>query len=94
MHERERRAKGLDDEWEALREVVLWAAVEPHALVLLPRDDLTPSCLISCSHWSPEGALGAAVGRQGAMKPDGKVRGRNDMSRGIFVITIRSLSKH
>jgi hypothetical protein len=86
--------EGLDDEREALREVVPWAAVEPHALVLLPRDDLTPSCLISCSHWSPEGALGAAVGRQGAMKPDGKVRGRNDMSRGIFVITIRSLSKH
>jgi hypothetical protein len=41
MHERERRAKGLDDEREALREVVPWAAVEPHALVLLPRDDLT-----------------------------------------------------
>jgi hypothetical protein len=28
-----------------------------------------PSCLISCSHISPEGRVSALVGRQGAMKP-------------------------
>jgi hypothetical protein len=36
------------------------------------RDD--PSCLISCSHRSPEGSLSVLVGRHGAMKPAGKVR--------------------
>src|SRR5207342_1410372 len=33
-----------------------------------------PSCLISCSHSSPEGGCGALIGRHGAMKPGGKVR--------------------
>jgi hypothetical protein len=33
-----------------------------------------PSCLISCNHASPEGGCGAEVGRQGAMKPAGRVR--------------------
>jgi hypothetical protein len=39
---------------------------------------LMPSCLISCSHCSTGGALGAAVGKQGAMKPGGRVGGPND----------------
>ena len=38
-----------------------------------------PSCLISCSHASPEGGCGALVGRQGAMKPAGRARGRESM---------------
>src|SRR5262249_44759102 len=28
-----------------------------------------PSCLISCSHWLPEGSLSVLVGRHGAMNP-------------------------
>src|SRR5262245_24962162 len=30
-----------------------------------------PSCLISCSHWLPEGSLSVLVGRHGAMNPAG-----------------------
>jgi hypothetical protein len=33
-----------------------------------------PSCLISCSHWPPDGSLSVLVGRHGAMNPAGKVR--------------------
>jgi hypothetical protein len=35
-----------------------------------------PSCLISCSHSSPEGGRGADLGRHSAMKPAGRARGR------------------
>jgi hypothetical protein len=35
-----------------------------------------PSCLISCSHSSPDGGCGADVGRHGAMKPAGRTRER------------------
>src|SRR5262249_455743 len=38
-----------------------------------------PSCLISCSHWLPEGSLSVLVGRHGAMNPAGRVRVRNIM---------------
>jgi hypothetical protein len=38
-----------------------------------------PSCLISCSHWLPEGSLSVLVGRHGAMKPAGRMRTRNIM---------------
>src|SRR5215831_12022978 len=38
-----------------------------------------PSCLISCSHWLPEGNLSVLVGRHGAMNPAGRVRGRDNM---------------
>jgi hypothetical protein len=31
-----------------------------------------PSCLISCSHWLPEGSLSVLVGRHGAMNPAGR----------------------
>src|SRR6516225_8157341 len=30
---------------------------------------LKPSCLISCSHWLPDGSLSVLVGRHGAMNP-------------------------
>jgi len=33
-----------------------------------------PSCLISCSHWLPDGSLSVLVGRHGAMNPAGRVR--------------------
>src|SRR6516165_1603277 len=33
-----------------------------------------PSCLISCSHWLPEGSLSVLVGRHGAMNPAGRLR--------------------
>src|SRR5215831_15566981 len=36
-----------------------------------------PSCLISCSHWPPEGSLSVLVGRHGAMNPAGRVRIRS-----------------
>jgi hypothetical protein len=36
-----------------------------------------PSCLISCSHASPDGGCGAEVGRHGAMKPAGRAREGN-----------------
>jgi hypothetical protein len=38
-----------------------------------------PSCLISCSHRSPEGNLSVFVGRHGAMNPAGRARKRNIM---------------
>jgi hypothetical protein len=36
-----------------------------------------PSCLISCSHWPPEGSLSVLVGRHGAMNPVGRARTPN-----------------
>jgi hypothetical protein len=42
------------------------------------------SCLISCSHWPPDGSLSVLVGRRGAMKPAGRLRGR-DSSRALSV---------
>jgi hypothetical protein len=33
-----------------------------------------PSCLISCSHWLPEGSLSVLVGRHCAMNHAGRVR--------------------
>ena len=33
-----------------------------------------PSCLISCSHWLPDGSLSVLLGRHGAMNPAGSVR--------------------
>src|SRR6202521_5590167 len=38
-----------------------------------------PSCLISCSHCSPEGGCGALMGRHGAMRPAGRARRRDNM---------------
>src|SRR3974390_1069397 len=41
-----------------------------------------PSCLISCSHSSPDGGCEAELGRHGAMKPAGRARGCESMSEG------------
>src|SRR5262245_20775417 len=38
-----------------------------------------PSCLISCSHWLPEGSLSVLIGRHGAMNPAVRARIRNIM---------------
>src|SRR5262249_24072215 len=43
---------------------------------------LNPSCLISCSHAPPDGSVWALVGRHGAMKPLGRVRGWASMMSG------------
>src|SRR5262249_59337016 len=33
-----------------------------------------PLCLISCTHWLPDGSLSVLVGSHGAMNPAGRVR--------------------
>ena len=74
MQERETQlGQCLDDEGEAVREVVARAAVEPHARTLLARDDaetvvldLVQPCVAG---WRLRRALG---GRHGAMKPSGR----------------------
>src|SRR5215468_3366535 len=38
-----------------------------------------PSCLISCSHWLPDGSLSVLVGRHGAINPAERGRIRNIM---------------
>src|SRR5215472_15713206 len=61
---------------------------------------LKPSCLISCSHWLPDGSLSVLVGRHGAMNPAGRVRcnmwkkvkSRNDY-RNIPLLTARVLAR-
>jgi hypothetical protein len=52
----------LDDQREAVGQVVAGAAVEPHAVAVLD----------SCSQASPVGGRGALVGRQGGTKPGGR----------------------
>jgi hypothetical protein len=65
----------LDDQREATGEVIARTAIEPHTRAPVLRATMRkPSCLISCSHWLPEGSLSVLVGRQGAMNPAGKVR--------------------
>ena len=64
----------LGNQREAASHVIARAAVEPHAVAILAFDDRKPSCLISCSHRSPEGNLSVFVGRHGAMNPAAKVR--------------------
>jgi hypothetical protein len=80
IHERERQAgERLDDQWEAVGQVVAGAAVEPHSRSVLTGNDTKPSCLISCNQAPPERGFGALVGRHGAIKPDGRVRVRGDI---------------
>jgi hypothetical protein len=49
----------------------LYSLIRPLLLRAMMRK---PSCLISCSHWLPEGSLSVLVGRHGAMNPAGRVR--------------------
>ena len=81
MQERERTlGDRLDDEREAIGQIIAGPAIQPNPLALLRAMTRKPSCLISCSHSSPEGGCGALVGRHGATKPAGRTRGRNDMA--------------
>src|SRR4051812_13991415 len=67
--------KRLDNEREAIGEIVTRPAVEPHPLPILRAITRKPSHLISCSHIAPEGGCAAFTGRHGAMKPAGRARG-------------------
>jgi hypothetical protein len=80
--ENDKPRHGFDNQRKAFRQIIARSAIKPHPLAILPRDDPEPSCLISCSHRSPEGGWAADVGRHGAMKPAGRARGRNDMAAG------------
>ena len=51
---RAQAGQGFDDEREALRQVVAGAAIEPN-LAILAAMTRKLSCLISCSHRSPQG---------------------------------------
>jgi hypothetical protein len=75
MQERAQAGQRFDDQWEAAGEVVAEAAVEPHPLTILAGDD------VSCSHAPPDGSVWVRVGKHGAMKPLGRVRGRASMLR-------------
>jgi len=55
---------------------LLFASIQQNALTLI--DDFA---VLNCSHSSPEGACGAELGRHGAMKPAGRIRGGNGMGR-------------
>jgi hypothetical protein len=75
----------LDNEREAIGQVIARPAVEPHPVAVLAGDAPEPSHLISCSHSAPEGRCEAFVGRHGAMNPAGRARGRNDITPGVTV---------
>jgi hypothetical protein len=66
---RPRPRQRVDDQREAAGQVVARPAVELDPLAVLAGDDADASCLFSCSHSSPEGGLGALVGRPGEIKP-------------------------
>jgi hypothetical protein len=67
----------LDNEREAVSQVIARPAIEPHPHALLAGDNPEASCLISYSQPLPEGGRGADVGRHGSMKPAGKAGERN-----------------
>jgi hypothetical protein len=59
---------------EAIAEIIARAAVEPHLCALMPAMTRNPSCLISSSHWLPDGSSSVLLGRHGATNPAGRVR--------------------
>jgi hypothetical protein len=69
----------INDQREAVGEIIARTTVEPDLRASLPGDDAEASCLISCSHWLQEGSLSVLVGRHGAMNPAGRARIRNIM---------------
>ena len=69
----------LDDEREAVGQVIARPAVELHPLVVLAGDDPKAVVLDFVQPVVAGRRLRGDVGRQGAMKPAGRVRGRNDM---------------
>ena len=62
----------LDDQGEAVGQVVARTAVEPHAVAVLARDDAEAVVLDLVQPRVAGGRLRALVGRQGAMKPSGR----------------------
>jgi hypothetical protein len=44
-------------------EIIAWPAVEPHSRLSFRAITRKPSCLISCSHWPPDGSFVVLVGR-------------------------------
>src|SRR5262249_43289377 len=64
----------IDDQRKAMGEIVAGTAIESHLRAILAGNDGKPSCLISCSHWLPDGSLSVLVGRHGAMNLAGRVR--------------------
>jgi hypothetical protein len=81
MQERERTlGYRLDDEREAIGQIIARTAVELHPFVVLTGYDPKPVVLDFVQPRSPEGGCGALVGRHGATKPAGRTRGRNDMA--------------
>jgi hypothetical protein len=44
----------------------------------LAGDVRKPSCLISCSHWLPDGSFVVLIGRHGAMNPEATLQHNAD----------------
>jgi len=71
----------LDDEREALGEVIVRPAVELYPRAVLARDDAKSVVLDLVQPQLAGRRLRGWVGRQRAMKPAGKARGCKDMGR-------------
>src|SRR5262245_45456498 len=69
----------LNDQREAMGEVVARTAVEPHLCAGLAGNDAEAVMLHFGSQWLPYGSLSVLVGRHAAMNPAGRVRIRNIM---------------
>src|SRR5258707_10226625 len=75
---RAKAGQRINDQRKAMGEVIAGTAIEPHSRApSLRAMTRKPSCLISCSHISPEGGRSAFVGRHGAINPAGRVRSFN-----------------
>src|SRR5258707_4184357 len=75
---RAKAGQRINDQRKAMGEVIAGTAIEPHSRApSLRAMTRKPSCLISCSHISPEGGRSAFVGRHGAINPAGRGRSFN-----------------
>jgi hypothetical protein len=70
---RAQAGKRLDNQREAMREVIAGTAIEPHPPVALAGNDVETVVLDLMQPWLPEGNLSVFVGRHGAMNPAGRV---------------------
>ena len=71
---RAQAAQRLDNQREAMGEVIAGTAIEPHLRAVLARNDAEAVVLDLMRQSLPEGSLSVLVGRHGAMKPAGRVR--------------------
>jgi hypothetical protein len=69
----------LDDQREAVREVVPWSAVEPHAHTLLAGDDAEAVVFDLVQPPSPSGRLGGWAWQAHGSQKSGKATRRNNM---------------